>query len=74
MILSDFPVHLEQNPPQSIFFDGNSPESLAPLLAEWWEQLSPGPNLEQEALARTNNIEQVQAFGYRFLEIAKTSA
>jgi glycosyltransferase involved in cell wall biosynthesis len=74
MILSDFPVHLEQNPPHSIFFDGNSPESLAPLLAKWWEQLSPGPNIEQEALARTNNIEQVQAFGYRFLEIAKTSA
>jgi glycosyltransferase involved in cell wall biosynthesis len=73
IILSDLPVHLEQNPPNSLFFDRNSPESLAPLLTDWWEHLSPGPDPEQEAIARTNNLSEVQAFGYRFLEIAKGS-
>jgi glycosyltransferase involved in cell wall biosynthesis len=71
MILADLPVNLEQNPPHSLFFERNSPESLAKLLADWWEYLSPGPDLEQEAIARENNLVQVQAFGDRFLEIAK---
>ena len=71
MIISDIFVHLEQNPPNSLFFERNSPESLAFLLADWWEHLSPGPALEQEAVSRTNSNSEVQAFGYRFLEIAK---
>jgi glycosyltransferase involved in cell wall biosynthesis len=72
IILSDIPVHLEQHPPNSLLFERNSPESLATLLTEWWEHLSPGPDPEQEAIARTNNRTEVQAFGYRFLEIAKS--
>jgi len=39
-------------------------------LRDWWEHLSPGPNLEEEAIARANSIKEVQAFAYRFLEIA----
>jgi len=71
IILSDIPIHLEQNPANSIFFERDSPESLADLLADRWDHLSPGPALEQETLAKTNNLKEVQAFGYRFLEIAK---
>ncbi len=71
MIISDLPVNFEQNPPNSIFFDRNSPESLAPLLEDWWEHLSSGPDPEREAIAKANNLSEVQAFGYRFLEIAK---
>lgn len=71
IILSDLPVNLEQNPPNSLFFDRNSPEHLAKLLADWWEHLSPGPELEQETIARTKSDSEVQAFGYRFLEIAQ---
>lgn len=73
MIISDLPVNLEQNPPNSRFFERNSPESLASILADWWEHLSPGPNLEQEAIARTNSLREVQDFGYRFLEIVKAA-
>lgn len=72
MILSDFPVHLEQDPPNSLFFERHSPDSLASLLADWWEHLSPGPDLEQESIARTTNFSEVQAFGYCFLEIARS--
>ena len=71
MILSDIFVHLEQNPPNSLLFERNSPESLGSFLADWWENLSPGLALEQEAVSRTNSNSEVQAFGYRFLEIAK---
>ena len=72
MILSDLPVNREQNPPNCLFFERNSPENLANLIADWWKQLLPGPDLEQEAIAKTNSHNEVQAFGYRFLEIAKS--
>jgi glycosyltransferase involved in cell wall biosynthesis len=71
MILSDFPVHLEQNPPGSVFFERHSPQELADLMAEWWKQLSPGANLEEENLARERNKEDIEKFIYRFLEIAR---
>jgi hypothetical protein len=73
LILSDFPVHLEQDPPGSVFFDRNSPEQLADLIGEWWEKLSSGPDVDQENLSLKRNKEDVQKFGYRFLEITKSS-
>ena len=71
MILSDLPVNLEQSPPNGVFFQRESPEHLASLLSDWWENLSPGPDLKQEENARINSQSEVQAFGYRFLEIAQ---
>jgi len=71
MILSDILVHLEQNPSGSVFFEQHSPKQLANLMAEWWEKLLPGANLEEEALARGRNKEDVKKFAYRFLEIAR---
>lgn len=71
IILSDLPVHLEQNPPNSAFFERNSPESLAALLGKWWQNLHPGPNLEQEASSKTNSRLEVQNFGGKFLAIAQ---
>jgi len=71
ILLSDFPVHLEQNPPNSKFFDRYSAQQLADLMDESWHDSSVTPDLEQEALARARNIQEVQEFAYRFLEIAK---
>jgi glycosyltransferase involved in cell wall biosynthesis len=71
MILSNLPVHLEQNPPHSVFFDVNSPESLAELLGDWWECCQPGPDLEKELTAMNNAQKEVQDFGCRFLKLAK---
>ena len=73
MSLSDFPVHLEQNPPGSVFFERNSPQELANLIGEWWEKLPARVNLEEESLAQQRNKEDVKKFGYRFLEIARNS-
>jgi len=44
---------------------------LATVLAEYWKTLTPGPNPENEAIAKNNNLREVKAFGYHFLEIAK---
>ena len=71
IILSDIPVHREQEPPNSFFFQNDSAEDLATVLAEYWKTLTPGPNPENEAIAKNNNLREVKAFGYHFLEIAK---
>lgn len=70
IILSDIPVHFEQNPPNSEYFDHTSSESLAKSMAKWWEALSPGPNAGQEAAAKEKNRTDVLAFAKKFLEIA----
>jgi glycosyltransferase involved in cell wall biosynthesis len=70
-LLSDIAVHREQNPPGSEFFEPASPASLAALLGEWWEKLSPGPHAEQEASARVRALEEAKMFAYRFLEMAR---
>ena len=74
IILSDFPVHLEQNPPNSAFFDRYSSSQLADLIDKYWHNLDITPNLDQEALAMDKNKQEVQQFGCRFLEIARNSA
>ncbi len=71
IILSDIPAHREQDPPYSTFFENDSVEHLAKVLADAWSILAPGPNREHEDTARNSNLKEVQAFGYRFLEIAK---
>ena len=71
IILSDIPVHMEQNPPGNHLFERNSPESLALVLADWWHLLSPGPDVEQETFAKDNSTKEVKVFGDRFLKIAR---
>ena len=73
MILSDFPVHIEQDPPDSVFFERHSPQQLAILMAEWWQKLTSKTNFEDETLAQAKNKEDVRAFAYRFLEIVRSA-
>lgn len=73
IILSDIPVHLEQNPPRSIFFERHSSQSLATVLADCWQELTPGPDLQQEAASKSNNFPEIQAFGNKFIEIVNES-
>ncbi len=70
IILSDIPVHIEQNPPDSAYFDHTSSASLAQIMAKWWKSLSPGPNAGQETAAREKNRKDVRVFAKKFLEIA----
>jgi glycosyltransferase involved in cell wall biosynthesis len=72
IILSDLPVHIEQNPPNSVLFECESPAGLAQLMGDWWKKAAPGPDLQQEAIAIETARLEVREFGYRFLEIAKS--
>ncbi|HEX8310166.1 MAG TPA: glycosyltransferase [Chthoniobacteraceae bacterium] len=72
ILLSDLPVHREQNPPNARFFSPDSAEELANALAEAWETLQPGPHHERENVARAAAEERIRGVGRRFLEIAAT--
>ncbi len=71
MILSDLPVHREQNPPQSILFNPHDPQSLADALVRAFDENKPGPDYELEQLARKQLSTRTQEFGRVFVEVAK---
>ncbi len=48
IICSDIPVHREQLANPLGFFPCDDPDALADLLAEYWADLEPGPDLERE--------------------------
>jgi glycosyltransferase involved in cell wall biosynthesis len=69
MLISDFPVHIEQNPPDSKFFERGNHEQLALLMAEYFSVLKPGPTPEKEHAVRQENRERLMRVGRRFLDI-----
>ncbi|WP_354634709.1 glycosyltransferase family 1 protein [Planktothricoides raciborskii] len=69
LILSEIPVHLEQNPPQTIFFDPNSAEDLADKITMLLPKLSPGSNCQLEITKEMNSI-NYQIFAKNFIKIA----
>lgn len=66
IILSDIDAHLEQDPPNSVFFITGSAEDLASKLKLCWPDLHPGPNflLEEQALKQSKllGINYARAF------------
>jgi glycosyltransferase involved in cell wall biosynthesis len=69
--LSNIPVHIEQNPPNALFFDKNDPAQLAVILKTWWEDDMAGFNETEENMARQSNYKRIQDVGYEFMKIAK---
>ncbi len=74
IILSDIPVHIEQNPPNSQYFIRSSPESLAPVIANYWDSFFPGPDKVQELMGKEMNKKEVLEFANNFIKIAKSSS
>lgn len=70
VLLSDLPVHREQNPPASVYFDPKDPEQLADVLAECWENVSPGPDFALEERARQTFSGRMKQFAETFVSIA----
>ncbi|MFZ5572831.1 MAG: glycosyltransferase family 4 protein [Thermodesulfobacteriota bacterium] len=70
LLLSDIPVHVEQNPPDSIYFDKNSIENLAKQIAKCWEDFPAGPSGDSEQAAQKKSREEITVFGTQFLKIA----
>ena len=71
VLLSDIPVHREQNPPSVEYFDPYDAKSLAGKLLLAYEKYIPGPDLTLEEQARKNLQSRVVAFGKDFVGIVK---
>lgn len=69
VILSDIPVHREQEPPEGIYFHPSQPEQLAQVLLDVYSTKPSGPDLPLEALARQNILPRMQKFGRTFMQI-----
>jgi glycosyltransferase involved in cell wall biosynthesis len=67
MLLSDLPVHREQNPPGAHFFAPQSAEALAGLMEEAWRDWPAGPDRAAEDQARLAAQEIFVDAGRRFL-------
>lgn len=70
LVLSDIPVHREQDPPTSLYFDPHNPEQLAQILVDLYHTLSPGPDLDLEELARRQLPERMKVFAHTFVDVA----
>jgi glycosyltransferase involved in cell wall biosynthesis len=71
IFLSDFPAHIEQNPPHSFFFKQQDAFQLAELISSHLENLKPGPNKEREEKAYQHNQELMVAFGRKIVAMAR---
>jgi len=71
VVLSDIPVHREQNPPRSEYFDPNQPQQFADLLAILWSQINPGPDYGLEDFAINAYPKRMKKFAEDFISIAK---
>lgn len=74
IILSDIPVHREQNPPAAIYFDPTSAAHLAEIMSQIFSVVSPGPDITLEKQARDTYPERLKQFGMSYLELLRQCA
>jgi hypothetical protein len=72
--VSDLPIHREQEPPDAQFFNPESPEELARLIAQEWPHLAPGPDPQKEQAARAGEAARALAYARRFLTIVRETS
>src|SRR5258708_3573983 len=71
IIISDIPVHKEQNPPAAMYFDPHDPQALAACLIKIYREVEPGPDTILEAQAQIALPNRTHAFGTKFVEIVE---
>jgi glycosyltransferase involved in cell wall biosynthesis len=71
MIVSNIPVHKEQNPPESVFFDPHDPQMLADCLVEIYDKRQPGPDAKLEANAQNLLPIRTRQFAENFIQVTK---
>ena len=69
IVLSDIPVHREQDPPQALYFHPADPEDLAGQLEEVWNALLPGPDKPLEQVSQQSLPSRMLRFGTEFASI-----
>jgi glycosyltransferase involved in cell wall biosynthesis len=70
IVLSDIPVHREQNPPGAYYFNPHSSSELADVMHSVRERIAPGPDLEAESAAKKNSRKEIREFAETFCRIA----
>ncbi|HEY9642514.1 MAG TPA: glycosyltransferase [Coleofasciculaceae cyanobacterium] len=73
IVLSDFPVHLEQNPDRAIYFSQGDAQALSTALAEALSSLAAGVDPASEARAKQQCSEKATRFAQQFCQIALES-
>ncbi len=71
ILLSDIPVHREQNPPRGQFFPLEDARVLSALMMELWKHTKPGPDVELEKEARSRFPLRLRNFGEEFLSVIR---
>jgi len=71
MILSDIPVHREQDPDGGTYFDPQAPEDLADKMGQAWDTTPPGPDFSREEKARSMLMKRMCLFGETFVDIIR---
>jgi glycosyltransferase involved in cell wall biosynthesis len=69
VLLSDLPVHHEQNPPSAEYFPPMDSEVLAEKMVALYTARPPGPDRRLEQSARQNLASRVRQFGESFLAV-----
>lgn len=70
MMLSDMPVHREQNPERGIFFDPHAPDGLANACVRVLEAYKESIEVACRELAREKVVKRFSDFGRKYQEIA----
>lgn len=70
LIVSDIPVHREQNAPGAVYFDPKDSQSLSLSLLEVFKNGRPGSNLELEKAAKESLNIRTEQYGKNFLKVA----
>lgn len=71
IILSDIPVHREQNPPEATFFDTKNADMLAECMVKLFDNKKPGPDLSLESTAKALLGDRTKQFGKSFFKIVR---
>ena len=71
LIVSDLPIHREQDMPGAMYFDPNSSHELANILRSTWKDLPSGPDLASEQRGRMKYEQLVIDSARIFLRLAR---
>lgn len=74
VVMSDIPVHREQNPPKGAYFPPDDASGLAALLVDIWNKGASGPDVELERDARERFPIRIRKFGEEFLSVVRQAA
>ncbi len=66
VIISDIPIHREQDPPDATYVPPDDPSALASALASAWRRIQPGHVPEREQRARVDAARKLESYGAAF--------